>query len=209
MQISKRKLVLILAAVLLIASGTPAYSQWWYTGATYQVSLPTGDTKNFAGTTSWRGVGLDFRRSLNPSTSWGLLFGWNVFHERTSETINVELDGNPGAVTGLQDRTINSFPMMLGVHKYFGQEGGSRPFVGLNAGGFVMQQRFEIGLRLVDESQWQWGGAPEIGVVVPAGYSTRVILNARYYYAFTGDSIAGEGSNQSYFTFGVGFVWEH
>ena len=209
MQISKLKLVTIVAGILLFVGTTPGYSQWWYGAVSYQASLPNGDTKEFAGNTSWRGVGLDFRKSVNATTTWGLFFGWNVFHERVNETIiGIEIDGNPGAITGLQDRTVNSFPMMLNVHKYFGSEGGTRPFIGINAGGFIMNQRFEIGLRMLDETQWQWGGAPEIGVVIPAGYSSKIILNAKYYYALTGDSILGDSINHSYFTFGVGFAWE-
>jgi len=210
MRIANTSFILIIIILFYLAFPTQSSAQgWWYGAATYQVSLPLGDTKDFTNKVSWRGVGLDFRKEMNSNTTLGLYFGWNVFHERTADTIdNLEFDGNPGAITGLQDRTINSFPIMLTGHKYFGQQGSTRLFLGLNAGGFIMKQRFEIGIRAYDKSQWQWGGAPEIGAVVPVGYSTLLVINAKFYYALTGDSVAGGSANQSYLTFGVGLAWE-
>jgi outer membrane protein len=207
------KIVNILFFVMIVTLLSPtfstrSYAQDWYGAVTYQVSSPVGDTKNFIDKTSWRGAGLEFRKVLDYNTSLGFYFGWNVFHLRTSETIDdVEIDGNPGAITGLQERIINSLPIMLSGHKYFGQPERVRPFIGLSAGGFIMTERFDIGLLRLSKDQWQWGGAPEIGVVVPVGYRTKLVLNAKFFYALTGDSvISGSSTNQSYFAIGVGFA---
>jgi hypothetical protein len=55
---------------------------------------------------------------------------------------------------------------MLNAHQYFVKRKGIRPYIGLNAGGFYMLQRFDIGIHSFQEDEWQWGIAPEIGVVV-------------------------------------------
>jgi len=197
-----------LTLTLCLILSTPAYTQWWYSSVSYQMSVPTGYTKDFAGKTSWRGIGVDFRKSFNPNTTYGIMAGWNVFYERFTGSQQIAVEENPGVITGLQDRWINSFPIMLNVHMYLGKQGGIRPFGGLNAGGFLMKQRFDIGLLQLDKSQWQWGGAPEIGVVIPVGYSTKLLLNGKYFFALTGDSVLGGSTKYSYLTFGVGVVWE-
>src|SRR5262245_18677274 len=77
-----------------------AHAQNWYTGITYEMSLPNTDLKDFIDETSYRGFGMTFRQMVDRNISTGLFFGWNVFHQRTTETI--QLDN--GAITGTQDR---------------------------------------------------------------------------------------------------------
>jgi outer membrane protein W len=160
----------------------PGLSQDCYGALTYQISFPSGDTKDFTNATSFRGVGLDFRKAIDPSTTAGLFFGWNVFYQRTAETTELQTE-TPGAVTGTQDRYLNAFPMMVTVHRYFGQEGGPRPYVGLGGGGFLMVQRLEISLIALQSEPWEWGIAPEVGVVVQLQGSTIMIINGKYNYA--------------------------
>ena len=114
---------------------------------------------------------------------------------------------NPGAITGLQDRTINAIPIMLNAHQYFGKRKGIRPYIGLNAGGFWMLQRFDIGIYRFQEDEWQWGIAPEIGVLVPLKGNSSIIVNGKYNYAFTGDSPVGGDINNEYWMIGIGYVW--
>ncbi len=176
----------------------------WFGAATYEVSLPTGDAKKFTDATSFRGFGLDFRKSIKPATTVGLFLGWNVFHERINETFPLKI----GAVTGVQDRYINSFPMMLNVHRYFGREGSARPYAGLNAGGFIVTQRFDLGFASLQRDSWEWGVAPEVGVVIPLNYTTKFMINGKFNYAFTGEAIAGNDFKLAYWGLNAGFVWE-
>jgi hypothetical protein len=209
MKITKFLWGLLIIAVLFFAVSGTGFSQEWFTGLTYQVSFPSGDTKDFTNKTSWRGVGLDFRKALNWNTTAGIFFGWNVFHERTDKTLDFTTEnGNPGAVTGLQDRYLNSFPIMLNVHRYFGQRGGARPYLGLNAGGFIMLQRFEIGIIALQKDQWQWGIAPEIGVAIPLQSGATLFFNGKYNYSFTKSSLVND-SRFSYFSLNLGFAWSN
>jgi len=181
-------------------------AQEWYTGLTYQMSFPAGDTKDFTNQTSFRGIGLDFRKAIDSGTSVGLFFGWNVFHERTSETIELQTN-TPGAITGTQDRYLNAFPMMLTAHRYFGQEGGIRPYLGLGGGGFLMVQRLDIGVLSLQNEPWEWGIAPEVGFVVPLQSGAMILVNGKYNYAFTGQSIGNTDINHSYWGLNIGFAW--
>ena len=206
MKTNKFFMAIFLSGILCLLGVQPGQAQAWYAGAAYQISFPMGDTKDFTDATSFRGGGLDFRKSINPSTTVGFTFGWNVFYERTTETIEIKTE-DPGAITGLQDRTINAFPIMVGVHKYFGREAGPRPFIGLNAGGYVMLQRFEIGLLTFQNDQWQWGVAPEIGIAIPTKSHTTLLITGKYNYAFTGESAVGSDVNNSYLSLGFGVAW--
>jgi hypothetical protein len=193
-------------ALALLMFGT-GYSQkeQWYGAFTYSVSFPSGDTKTFTDEISWRGIGLDYRYMIDRTYSVGLFFGWNVFYERAE---NKTTQTENGAVTGTSDRYINAFPIMANIHYYFGQRKSIRPYVGLNAGGYIMLQRFEIGIFAWQKDQWQWGVAPEAGVVIPVERDFGIMLNGKFNYAFTGQDVFGRDINNSYWQVNAGFVWE-
>jgi hypothetical protein len=208
MKVSKLLFRIFLAGIFCFVFSDRANAQWWQGAVTYQVSFPTGDTKDFTDGTSFRGVGLDFRTPLDENTTWGLFAGWNVFHKRITTSIDVQFQDVPGVVTGLQDRTLNAFPIMLNIHRYFGQTNGIRPYVGLNAGGFINLQRFEIGILSLDENRWDWGGAPEVGVLIPLQNELTLLISGKFNYAFTGKSVIGTDINNSYFNINIGFAWK-
>ena len=197
---------LVLTVVYCLTIPGTGLAQQWSTALSYQISMPSGDTKEFTDKTSFRGVGLDFRKKIASTTTVGLFFGWNVFYERTTETIELETNF-PGALTGTQDRYLNSFPIMLTLQHAFGKSRSLRPYVGLNLGGFYMVQKLGIGLSQFQNDQWQWGGAPELGVIIPVEIDTDIIINVKYNYAFTGESAVGADVNYSYWMIGIGCAW--
>ena len=197
--------ILYAGLILLVLAG-PGFGQDWISSITYQISFPSGDTKQFADETSFTGFGLDFRKPVDRYTTVGLMFGWNVFNQRVTKTAELAME-NPITITGLQDRTLNSFPVMLNAHRYLGQGKDTRLYIGLNAGGYYMLQRFSIGINTFQKDQWQWGIIPEIGFVMPLQGGSTLILNGKYNYAFTGQSPLGGDINHEYWTIGIGFAW--
>ena len=197
----------IFALVLLMFGTNYPQKQQWYGAFTYSVSIPTGDTKEFIDEVSWRGVGLDYRYTINHEMTVGLFFGWNVLYERTEEVIDLGTNP-PGAISGTQLRTINAFPIMVNAHYYFGERKSIRPYVGLSAGGYYMLQSYEIGIFLWENDQWQWGIAPEAGVVIPVERDFGLILNGKYNYAFTGETSFDTDVNNTYWGINVGVVWQ-
>jgi hypothetical protein len=206
MKLTNIFLPIVLAVVYGLAFTGRGQAQDWSTALSYQISFPSGDTKEYTGETSFRGMGLDFRKEVANATTVGLFLGWNVFYERIAETVQIETD-HPGALTGTQDRFLNAFPIMLTVHRFFGKRGGPQLIVGLNAGGFIMLQELGIGISSFENDQWVWGGAPELGVLVQVDRNAAIIISGKYNYAFTGESALGADVNHSYWTLGIGLAW--
>ena len=102
---------LALVALVVACTHTTALAQDWFGIATWNVSVPDGDTKNFVDETSFLGFGLEFRKEFRPKTTVGILGSWEVFHERRDGSIDI----GSGTITGTNDRYINSFPIMLGL----------------------------------------------------------------------------------------------
>ena len=199
--------ILFTGIALLCVPGVSS-AQRWFGAATWNISIPDGDTKKFIDETSYRGFGMDFRKLINDKTTIGLTTSWEVLHQRTSESIEVESDNAGITITGSQDRYINSFPIMLGLHRYLGVEGGTRPYFGINAGGFWLIQTLRVGLAEWEDDTWEWGVMPEAGLIIPLQSGAALIANARYTLGLTGENLRGDDSTLSYWGIRVGFAWE-
>jgi hypothetical protein len=204
MKITKLFTTALLLIVSIVAGTEKAHTQDWYTGATYDVSIPAGDLQEFIEDPSWLGFSLTFRKQVDRNVTAGLWFGWHVFSERTGETIQLE----HGAATGTQDRYVNSFPIMLNAHYYLGERGNIRPYLGLNAGGLIVLRRYAIGIITLDNDSWEWGVTPEIGAVIPLNRETALLLKGKFTYAFTGEDLAGSDMKIAYYGVSIGFAWQ-
>ena len=201
------KLLSVVALIILLYSSSYAQKEKWFGALTYSVSVPSGDTKDIIDEIGWWGIGLDYRYMVEKNISVGIYFGWNTMYQRVSGLTVLETDP-PGAIFGTQDNTINSLPIMGNVFYYFGKRKSLRPYIGLNAGGFIMLQRKAIGIFLWDNDQWQWGIAPEAGVAIPVERDFGLLINGKYNMAFSGQDAIGKDINNSYWTINVGFIWE-
>jgi outer membrane protein W len=98
--------------------------------------------------------------------------------------------------------------MMLNLHHYLGERGNIRPYLGLNAGGFIMLQRFEMGIFSLQKDSFEWGLIPEVGAVIPLNRDTALLLQGKWTYAFTGKGIAGNDLKMQYWGITAGFAWQ-
>lgn len=194
----------VLTALCALAAPIVAHAQDWVGMATWQASFPTEDTQRFVDEASFRGVGLDFRKNLRGGTYASVMMAWNVFHHRSDKTYEFDT----GAISGSQDHYINSFPIMLGVHQYFGKPRNTRLHVGLNAGGFILIQTVRIGVAEFEEDTWEWGLAPEAGVAIPIHVGAWMVVNTRYQWSPTSENLLGGDLALTYFQVNVGFMWE-
>jgi outer membrane protein W len=203
-------LLLAICCFLPLSSGLAQHH--WYGLATYQVSFPLGDTKDFIKDVSWRGFGLDFRYTVQKDVSVGFVTGWNIFYEQINET--TQLQGNtPGAITGLSNRYTNFVPVMLNAHYYLGEKGQYRPYIGLCAGGYYVDQEMQIGIADVINDSWEWGIAPELGIIIPVQRDLGIVVAAKYNYIFTNETIFDGTQLQrdiknSYWGINVGIAWQ-
>ena len=194
----KTRALLAIPLALLLSSG--AQAQQWYWGMSYGVSATASDTKDFTDDTSWRNWGVDLLAIVNPNTTVGVSFSWNVFHEVTPTVSSI----SGIEIAGTQFRYINSVPILVNVRRYLGTRGGPRPFIGVGVGPHLVKQRVDVGLWTVSQDTWHFGVAPEVGLVVPVGYSVRGFVNAKYNYAA---SAGDPGRTHSYFGLNIGFAW--
>jgi len=204
MRIAHYMLRCVVVAVVVAVGTVDARAQDWFGMATYQISKGLGDTEEFIDDVSFLGAGLDLRKTLFGGTTAGVGMAWNVFHDRTEGVI--ELDN--GAVSGSQDRYINAFPVMFGLHQYIGNWRKSRVHVGINGGGFLLIQTFRIGVTEFEEDTWEWGVAPEAGVVVPIRTGAWFAINARYQWSPTTQTLLGNEIELTYYQINIGFMWE-
>lgn len=181
-----------------------AHAQDWFGLATYQISVPEGEMAKFVDDVSYMGAGMDFRKTIVGGLTGSVSMAWNVFHDRTSGVLDL---GN-GAISGSQDRYINSFPVMIGIHQYFGNWRRSRIHFGVNAGGYLFVQTFRIGVSEFEEDTWEWGVAPEAGITLPIRTGAWLAINGRYHWSPTVESLAGNDAEMTYYQLNIGFMWE-
>jgi hypothetical protein len=193
-----------LAGVLVLVWTTAAKAQLppVFVGLSWQLGIPIGETHDYTPDVSWRGIGLDLATFVRPDVAVGLAFGWNVFFENTTSTLQYK----GLAITGNQDRTLNVWPVLVNA-RYFpklGSHGDVQPYAGLNVGGYIIERYLAIGLTAFQETHFHFGLAPEIGVFFqnPVG---AVFLNARYNMAFA----AGGVPFQQFLSINLGYAWEH
>ena len=197
-----RKLIPLAALVaLLVGPAARADIPPTLVAVTYQFSIPIGETFKYTPPVSWRGIGLDVATFIRRDLAVGLAFGWNVFADNTTSTITIR--GTD--ITGNQDRALNIWPTLVNV-RWFPKISSNRdiqPYIGANAGGYIIERYLAIGLTASQETHYHFGLAPEIGVFFqnPVG---AVLLNARYNMAFA----AGGVPVQQFLSINLGYAWE-
>lgn len=204
--------ILASLALILVFSGEAKAQDWWW-GITYQMSttssLPVNSNSdfNFIEDFSFRGLGMDARYlpERDAKYSFGFNMGWNVLNEKNDFGTERNTISLPNAdVTGTQLRFLNSVPLMANAAYYFGDRGGIRPYVGLNAGTYYIERRVDIGVSAVVDDNWHFGWAPEVGVVVPLGRPDVALLAMiRYNWAFS----AGGTGDQKFWGFNIGIAY--
>jgi hypothetical protein len=192
--------------VLLI--GSTAFAQNMLTMFTWEMGFPVSKTSEFLNRTSFAGFGLDYGKFLDRTSAVKLHIGWNYFDERVEDPINFSLDNASGTISGVQIRTINVFPILVGYNFYMGESRETRPFLGMNVGTYWIGQRLDIGVYRFQSDNWHFGIAPELGFMIPMGRSTDFVIMGRYNYAFDSGTSAGGRENNfySFWNLNIGFI---
>jgi hypothetical protein len=188
---------LLLACLLVLLAAGPARADGSAFGLAWGVSLPTGDTGDYVSKVSFRGASVEYRHYYRPDATWGLNVGWNVFNERTDETLVL----GDVAATGRIWRYVNAVPIYAQWATTFSTDRrASRFFAGLNAGTIWIERRTDMGLWRLDDKTWHPALAPEVGVHLPYD-SILGFVSLRYHYAFK----AGDAEAQQWLELRIGF----
>jgi len=195
-------------AVIAIVSCT-SFAQELITSFTWNIGVPVSKMGQFTKDVTYRGFTFAGKRFLDKENAVAFMFGWNIFDEKSYDPINLQYGNGSGTVSGTQVRSVNSFPIMVGVDHFFGKKSDMRTFIGLNAGTYYILQRLDIGVYRFDNDNWHFGIAPEGGVIIPMDGGTSLDLGARYNYAFDSGTALGGGTNNfySYWEINIGFAF--
>ncbi|OHX67313.1 outer membrane beta-barrel protein [Flammeovirga pacifica] len=167
---------------------------------TYQMGMPVGETSDYIGAFSGRGMGLEWRHHLTTTpVSFGFSVNWNVLYEKTED----RYIGDGVIADGKQYRNMNIVPILAHAHYYFNQDGIMNPYIGVGVGTYYINQRTEFGQWAIIEKNWHFGLAPEIGVIADVSSSLNMLFSVRYNHAFK----AGNSTDHSYVGFNIGLVY--
>ncbi len=171
------------------------------TAVTYSVGFGMGDLGDFVNKPSFRGIGIDYRKLVQPNIGVGFTLGWNVFYEEKAYA-TYTLDNQ--ALSGKQYRYSNQFPVLLSG-TYFLKPGESlNPYVGLGAGTMYSLRNTDMNLYTVEEDAWHFSMVPEIGVQYSVDDATALLIGLKYVNGFK----AGDFDKaQSFLSLNVGFVF--
>ena len=194
--------VLALGVLLSLAPAAHAYDN--VIGVSWNVALPTQNTRDWIPGTSFRGVAVE-GRWMQRNHSFGVYAGWQVLNDKVTETASLAVPGGSGGadVTGTQFRYQNIFPLLLTAHYYLGDDARkNRFYAGLGAGMYSIENRVDLGVFALEDNNWHFGLSPELGLWMPMGWNTKLYLAARYHHAFS----SGDVDAQSWVQFSVGLA---
>lgn len=201
------KYILYIMTVLLLLPGSGAKAQ---SGneffLSYNFGVPLANSKEYVPTVSYIGAEINYKYFLKKNISLSLLASWNIFYKETTELLSL-----PNAdVSGLQNRYINTVPLLAGVQYYFGKDNNNmRPYAGINAGALYLTRRLQIGVYDLTESSWHFMVQPEIGILLEIDRYSDLMFGVTYNYGTpTKSDITGKDVTESWIGIKLGYGWK-
>lgn len=170
----------------------------------YNFGIPMPDTKDYVSNVSYYGLELNLKRFVKPNVSVSLSFSWNVFYKETNDIIAL-----PNAdVSGLQNRYVNTFPMLVGAQYYMGKK-EIRPYIGANLGALYSSRRLQIGVYDLVDYKWRFMVQPEAGVLFNLNRYSDLALGVTYNYGFKAtSSVTGKDVSESWVGLKLSYGWK-
>ena len=169
--------------------------------ASYPISFPMGNTSDYVGKTSFRGISFEVNLVQDEHVEYGLETSWHVFYGEESSKVYTD---ETVSIKGAQFRYINAVPLLAQGRWFFREEKSEKkftPFAGAGIGTIYVNQATDFGLYRITKEAWQFALRPEIGLLfknsnsVPGGF-----VSVRYYAGFDTDDLDA----QSYLSLNIG-----
>ncbi len=193
---------LLIVALVVFSLGVSAQTK---TNVFYSMGLPMGDTKDYINPASFRGATIEFEKLVNPNIGVGFLVGWNTFYE-AKDRATQPLPSGSGEIRSNEYRYLNAIPLQATGKYYFADDDAVvRPFVGLAAGTYYMEQRRDNGLFSDSDKGWTFSMAPKVGVLVPVNYRTSLAVSVDYSTSFKSSDVP----QHNWIGINVGFSWDY
>ena len=167
---------------------------------TYNISIPTGQTADFIGKTSFRGIAVEGRQFIDNNFSIGGSVSWNTFYEK-KDKLTTQFDNI--TFTGTHYRYLNAFPIFVNAAYYLNEGSYIRPYFAANVGLIVTEYRNDVGLYTIQEKPAKFGFGTEVGLLIETESGSGFTLNCKY-------NIGTKTSKTKAFTslgINLGFIW--
>src|SRR5829696_3921903 len=165
----------------------------------YSIAMPAGSLSDYIGSTSFRGLSLEYYMRQKENLEIGLESGWNSFYERTDSKVYTE---KTMSISGVQYRNTQAIPIIAGARYHFKSGNKIKPYGGLGLGTVYVNRATDFGLYRVSSDTWQFVVRPELGIKYQYNQTNGVLLGLKYYGASGNDDLDG----QSYFSINIGIV---
>lgn len=185
----KLKLLSIIFLLSLFFTSNNGYSQVKYSFAfEYSTSFNAGPAADYISNPSWGGFSTSFKAFTPKKLVYGMELGWNIFGKTTEGTTQIE----NGAFTGYQARHYNYVPLLANIGYAFTNKRQSKvtSYASLNVGTYYITQQLELGVATLENTGWNFGLGPELGIIYNAGNNLGITFNAKYNYAFSNGGTA-------------------
>ena len=163
---------------------------------TYDMAVPVGDTWRFVGAFSPSGCTFDYRYHFTPHLAAGALIGWNSFEIKERGTFiydNV-------TVTGTQIRSLDVMHFGANFHANFlPVSARAVPYVGLDLAAYHTWRLTDFGWWSAGQSDWHFGVAPSLGVLVHLPGIT-LVLGSKFQAAVK----TSRADSEMYVSFNIG-----
>lgn len=185
----------VLAGMMLLSVQT-ASAQRYLTSVNYSMGFATGRMSEYVPGTSFSGMTIDIRYMQQDRTFFGLALGWHYYSDLMRNALS---QVGSSTVYGSQVRTVNTFPILASAGLFL-DDGSSNvhPYAALNVGTYSINQRLEIGLVQINNNNWHFGVAPEVGMTVDVDRNTTFHVQTRYNYALSSGTALNGSSDNSY-----------
>jgi hypothetical protein len=134
--------------------------------------------------------------------------GWTGFYEKDArKTYPIE----NGTVTGVASSTYYNFNFGINAHYYIIPEAKIKPYIGLAAGPIYQTLQIQFGRYYIEDQNWQFQMAPDLGVFIPFGPESDVGVNTgiRYNLISYKNSTYGFSNGITYLQWYIGITFEY
>ena len=189
-----------LAIIIVFLALNIGKSQESFFSLNYTFGIPLGKTNDFNDNTSFRGISFEDRHFVTPMLTIGANFGWQVYNKKL---LNYTEEFDNGMLYGNQYRYINVYPILATTHYHLWPEKYLRPYFGSGIGVYNINQITEMGLYSSTIRSWNFGLAPEVGVLYDLSPEINLLAGITYNHAFK----SGDSNGYSALNFKIGVVW--
>jgi hypothetical protein len=133
----------------------------------YSVGVPTGNFREYIGSTSFRGWNASITYRLNEQIGIGATTGFQDFYEKIDRAVYKDADGSD--ISAVVTNSIQTIPLLATVQYTLltGQGQTLQPYIGLGVGANLIMHSQFLGQFADDDNKLKLAARPELGLFIP------------------------------------------